>query len=95
MNSASSLPGPAMQAARSAVQAALAEHPEADAHSITKDSKAGDEGSLEPGEIQEVDMQAQAETIRTVFSDPRNFNVKVIPHHSSLFSFTDLFFSAL
>ncbi|KAH9944084.1 eukaryotic translation initiation factor 4E class I [Epithele typhae] len=30
----------------------------------------------EPGEIQEVDMQAQAETIRTVFSDPTNFNVK-------------------
>jgi translation initiation factor 4E len=73
----SSLPGPAMQAARSAVQAALAEHPEADGHSITKDSKAGDEEPLEPGEIQEVDMQAQAETIRTVFSDPSNFNVKV------------------
>ncbi|KAF7306981.1 Eukaryotic translation initiation factor 4e [Mycena indigotica] len=30
----------------------------------------------EPGEVQEVDMQTQAETIRTVFSDPTNFNVK-------------------
>jgi translation initiation factor 4E len=95
MNTNSSLPGPAIQAARSAVQAALAEHPEADAHSITKDTKAGDEGSLEPGEIQEVDMQAQAETIRTVFSDPRNFNVKV---NSSPFIFSliskPFFFSA-
>jgi translation initiation factor 4E len=71
MTSVSSLPGPALQAARSAVQAALAEHPEVDGH-------VGDEGSPEPGEIQEVDMQAQAETIRTVFSDPKNFNVKVL-----------------
>lgn len=43
---------------------------------------AADEGeagnvSLEPGEIQEVDMEVQAEGIRTVFSDPKNFNVKV------------------
>jgi translation initiation factor 4E len=59
------------------VQAALAEHPEAEAHTTPKDGKASDDGSLEPGEIQEVDMQAQAETIRTVFSDPKNFNVKV------------------
>ena len=79
MTSVSSLPGPALQAARSAVQAALAEHPEADGHSATKD---GDEGSPEPGEIQEVDMQAQAETIRTVFSDPKNVNVKVLPFQS-------------
>ena len=85
MTSVSSLPVPAIQAARSAVQAALAEHPEVDSHPITKDSNTGDDESLEPGEIQEVDMQAQAETIRTVFSDPRNFNVKVLPHDSSLF----------
>ncbi len=80
MTSASSLPGPALQAARSAVQAALAEHPEADGRSATatKDGQEEDEGSPEPGEIQEVDMQAQAETIRTVFSDPKNFNVKVL-----------------
>ena len=77
MASVSSLPGPALQASRSAVQAALAEHAEAEAHTTSKDGKASDDGSLEPGEIQEVDMQAQAETIRTVFSDPKNFNVKV------------------
>lgn len=78
MTSVSSLPSSALQAARTAVQAALAEHPEADGHSATtKDGHVGDEGSPEPGEIQEVDMQAQAETIRTVFSDPKNFNVKV------------------
>lgn len=37
------------------------------------------ENELEPGEIQEVevDMQAHAESIRTVFNDPTNFNVKV------------------
>jgi translation initiation factor 4E len=78
MASVSSLPGPALQASRSAVQAALAEHPEAEGHPTAKDSEVGDDGSLEPGEIQEVDMQAQAETIRTVFSDPKNFNVKVL-----------------
>lgn len=32
---------------------------------------------LEPGEIQEIDMESQADSIRTVFSDPTNFNVKV------------------
>lgn len=77
MASVSSLPGPALQASRSAVQAALAEHPEVEAHTTSKDGEADDDGSLEPGEIQEVDMQAQAETIRTVFSDSKNFNVKV------------------
>jgi translation initiation factor 4E len=79
MASASSLPGPALQASRSAVQAAFAEHPEVEDHAATKSSEGGDDGALEPGEIQEVDMQAQAETIRTVFSDPKNFNVKVLP----------------
>jgi hypothetical protein len=77
MASVSSLPGSALQASRAAVQAALAEHPEAEASTTSKDGKASDDGSLEPGEIQEVDMQAQAETIRTVFSDHKNFNVKV------------------
>jgi len=66
MPMASSLTGPAFQASRAALSAALAEHPS---------STANDE-SLEPGEIQEVDMQSQAESIRTVFSDPTNFNVK-------------------
>jgi translation initiation factor 4E len=77
MTSVSSLPGSALQASRSAVQAALAEHPEADGGHV------GDDGSPEPGEIPEVDMQAQAETIRTVFSDPKNFNVKVLSIQSN------------
>jgi translation initiation factor 4E len=67
---ASSLSGPALQASRAALSAALAEQP-----ASSELSTGGDE-NLEPGEIQEVDMQAQAEGIRTVFSDPTNFNVK-------------------
>ncbi|KAG6845794.1 hypothetical protein H0H87_003848 [Tephrocybe sp. NHM501043] len=63
---ASTLNGPALQASRAALSAALADQPP---------SAAVDE-SLEPGEIQEVDMVSQAESIRTVFSDPTNFNVK-------------------
>lgn len=72
MASVSSLPGPALLASKAALSAALAENQ-------AKESKSanGEDESLEPGEIQEVDMQAQAETIRTVFSDPTNFNVKV------------------
>ena len=65
---ASPLTGSALQASRAALSSALAEHPA---------SVASDDSSLEPGEIQEVDMQAQAEGIRTVFNDPTNFNVKV------------------
>lgn len=53
-------------ASKAAVNAALA------------DQSAANESS-EAGEIQEVDMQAQADGIRTVFSDPTNFNVKVSP----------------
>ncbi|KAI0788586.1 eukaryotic translation initiation factor 4E class I [Abortiporus biennis] len=34
------------------------------------------ENQKELGEIQEVDMQAQEEQIKTVFNDPKNFNVK-------------------
>jgi len=61
-----SLSGQALQASRAALNAALQDNP------TPKD----DVDPLEPGEIQEVDMQAQAEGIRTVFSDPKNFNVK-------------------
>ncbi|KAM5533104.1 Translation Initiation factor eIF- 4e-like domain-containing protein [Ganoderma adspersum] len=70
MTSVSSLPGPALQASKAALSSALAEN-------LKDNEKAanGDE-SLEPGEIQEVDMQAQADNIRTVFNDPTNFNVK-------------------
>nr|AIO05514.1 eukaryotic translation initiation factor 4E [Hypsizygus marmoreus] len=64
---ASTLSGPALQASRAALSAALADQPE---------STTTAEESLEPGEIQEVDMQAQAVGIRTVFSVPTNFNVK-------------------
>jgi translation initiation factor 4E len=66
---ASTLTGAALQASRAALSAALADQ----VASTTVD----DADSLEPGEIQEVDMQAQADGIRTVFSDPTNFNVKV------------------
>lgn len=58
----SSLPGPALQASKAALNAALA-----------------DIESSEPDEVQEieVDMALQAETLKTVFNDPKNFNVKV------------------
>ncbi|KAJ7110149.1 eukaryotic translation initiation factor 4E class I [Mycena epipterygia] len=59
------LSGPALTASRAALSAALADQ-----------VVPNDDESLEPGEIQEVDMQAQAEGIRTVFNDPTNFNVK-------------------
>ncbi|KAI6005316.1 eukaryotic translation initiation factor 4E class I [Pisolithus orientalis] len=66
---ASTLPASAQQANKAALNAALAENPDSSKHKSTGDDS-------EPGEIQEVDMQAQAEGIRTVFSDPANFNVK-------------------
>ncbi|KAG7099279.1 hypothetical protein E1B28_001138 [Marasmius oreades] len=61
---ASTLTGPALTASRNALSAAMADHPD-----IEEDSK-------ESGEVQEVNMESQAESIRTVFSDPTNFNVK-------------------
>lgn len=68
MNAPSTLTGSVLQASRAALTTALADQ------SINPPAEEGD--NLEPGEIQEVDMQAQAETIKTVFSDPKNFNVK-------------------
>jgi len=59
---ASTLNGPALAAARAALSAAIVD--------------AEDVESIEPGEIQEINMEAQAEGIRTVFNDPTNFNVK-------------------
>jgi uncharacterized SAM-dependent methyltransferase len=58
----SSLPAPALHASKAALNAALS-----------------DIEASEPGEVQEieVDMAAQAETLKTVFNDPKNFNVKV------------------
>lgn len=63
----SSLTGPASLASRAALSAALADQ---------SNQAPTDEELLESGEIQEIDMQGQAETIRTVFNDPNNFNVK-------------------
>ncbi|KAJ3719861.1 eukaryotic translation initiation factor 4E class I [Lentinula raphanica] len=62
---ASTLTGSALAASRAALNAALADNNVPD----------GVE-SAELGEIQEVNMEAQAEGIRTVFSDSKNFNVK-------------------
>lgn len=82
-SAATSLPAPAHQAAKSALNAALAEN-----NIVDKDgAQNGDDG--EPGEIQEVDMQAQAENIRTVFNDPKNFNVKVCVH-AALYSLAEV-----
>jgi translation initiation factor 4E len=86
MASASTLPAPALAASRAALNAAFADQqaaPPVDAdangrnNATESNGNAESEEVLEPGEIQEVDMQAQAEGIRTVFSDPTNFNVKV------------------
>jgi len=66
----SGLPASALQASKAALTAALAENELKD----TQVAQNGDD--VEPGEIQEVDMQAQSDQIRTVFSDPQNFNVK-------------------
>ena len=70
----SSLPAPALQASKAALNAALS-----------------DIESSDPDEAQEieVDMDLQAETLKTVFNDPKNFNVKVrvFPPLFSLFSF--------
>jgi hypothetical protein len=73
MSATSTLTGQALQASRAALSAALAD----------QTISTNDEELLEAGEIQEVDMQAQAEGIKTVFSDPANFNVKVCRGHSS------------
>ena len=69
---ASSLPPPAAQASKAALSAALADKPDSEAAPGEQSTE-----SQEPGELPEVDMQAQAENIRTVFTDPTNFNVKV------------------
>ncbi|EPQ60759.1 eukaryotic translation initiation factor 4E class I [Gloeophyllum trabeum ATCC 11539] len=73
----SSLPASALQASKSALSAALAEnHIPENGNSASPNGETHVEENGEPGEIQEVDMQQQAETLRTVFSDPTNFNVK-------------------
>lgn len=80
MASATSLPASAMQASRAALSAALSENKDLngsnDATNNSSDSPANGDDA-EDGEVQEIDMESQAEGIRTVFSDPTNFNVKV------------------
>jgi len=67
---ASILPPPALQASKAALSAALADNE-------LKETQLPQNGDAdEEGEVQEVDMQAQSDQIRTVFSDPKNFNVK-------------------
>lgn len=73
--SSSTLPAPSQQANKAALTAALSENP------LTNTHPPSGNPDIEPGEIQEIDMQAQAEGIRTVFSDPTNFNVKVRLSH--------------
>ncbi|EIN13685.1 eukaryotic translation initiation factor 4E [Punctularia strigosozonata HHB-11173 SS5] len=62
---AAALPPQAQQASNAALAAAVAENEKADA-------------SYEDGEVQEIEvnMETQADQIRTVFNDPTNFNVK-------------------
>jgi len=93
MASGSTLPGPALNAARAALNSALNDKdPETSSPSSedtnpqeaapTSTDPNGTNGATsateepEEGEIQELDLAAHAEEIRTVFSDPTNFNVK-------------------
>ncbi|TDL28735.1 eukaryotic translation initiation factor 4E class I [Rickenella mellea] len=77
MTSASSLPQAALHASRAALASALADSNEKSEELKNEGENGSTEAEdLEPGEIQEVDMESQAEGIRTVFSDPTNFNVK-------------------
>lgn len=77
MASVSSLPAPAMQASRAALSSAMADNNISGTGVVDSPTATGPDTDLEEGEIQEVDMESQAEGIRTVFSDPTNFNVKV------------------
>lgn len=80
MTTVSTLPPAALQASKAALDAAMAEGKVADAakppSSQAENGKEG-AGDMEEGEIQEVDMESQAQGIRTVFSNPKDFNVKV------------------
>ncbi|THH14698.1 hypothetical protein EW146_g5670 [Bondarzewia mesenterica] len=69
---------PALQASHAAIQAALVEHLEVNIleNLASNEKREGSRDPLEPGEIEKVNMDVWAETIRTVFSDSKNFNVK-------------------
>jgi hypothetical protein len=94
MASVSTLPASAQAASRAALDAAFADQQSTEPvpadGSATAETNGEPQETLEPGEIQEVDMQAQAEGIRTVFSDPTNFNVKVQSLLSSSRNISDL-----
>jgi hypothetical protein len=81
MASGSSLPGPALSASRAALNSALNDSDLKAASQPPPLDTNGANGVVleepEEGEIQELDLAAHAEEIRTVFSDPTNFNVKV------------------
>jgi translation initiation factor 4E len=74
MSSASTLPAQAATIAKAAVNASLV-----DAGDSPEVANSIENGNDEDGEVQEVNMEEQAEGIRTVFQDPKNFNVKVRP----------------
>lgn len=80
MTTVSTLPPAALQASKAALDAAMAEGKVADgAKPPSSQAENGKESAddMEEGEIQEVDMESQAQGIRTVFSNPKDFNVKV------------------
>jgi translation initiation factor 4E len=92
---ASTLPEQALNASRAALSAALADNEEKQSQDATPPSEQplpsngrGDEPGLDGDDqtdVQEVNMmEHQADEIRTVFSDPDRFNVKVLDD-SSLF----------
>jgi translation initiation factor 4E len=81
-----SLQGSALNASRAALAAALADSENKGGQASTGDEQTpndrepgetggGDLGDGD-GEVQEVNMESQAEEIRTVFNDPQRFNVK-------------------
>jgi translation initiation factor 4E len=78
---ASSLPGPAAQASKAALAAALAENEKSTSDATASSGATADDGE---GQELEVNMEQQADNIRTVFSDPSNFNVKVTHNSFSL-----------
>jgi len=69
------LQGSTLNASRAALAAALADNEvEADPVASNEPQTGGDNG--DDGEPQEVNMETQAEEIKTVFNDPQRFNVK-------------------
>jgi translation initiation factor 4E len=74
----SPLPTPAARASEAALSAAIAENG-GDAGADAPADKPADAPGAEDVQEVEINMESQADQIRTVFSDPTNFNVKVRP----------------